>query len=126
VIACAPSPIDTLLPEARPAKKIADAFIHSYYVTIDPQAALAFCAGLACQTLKQELVLRGSQKIELDTKRPQIAFTYTRAHQKSEDVMQLYYQLKIRPPEAEAFTKDLYIKLRLKEDTWKVVQFREL
>ena len=108
------------------AAKIADAFVRAYYVDTDINKALSYCDGLACDTLNKELVLRESQKISSDTKRPHISAKQIKILAEEGGAKRFLYELTVKPSGIDPFQRESYVKLRPSNGTWKVTQFAEM
>lgn len=105
---------------------VADAFVQAYYIDTDIDGAMQFCDGLACQTLKEELVLREGQSIAADTRRPKIRAKRIEVMESAASLRRFLYRIEVRVDGVDPFERSAYVKLRPQGETWKVTQFAEM
>lgn len=109
-----------------PASLVADSFVRAYYVDTNIKQAMAYCDDLACETLKRELKLREGQRIGSDTKLPRIAARQIKVLEVAGEAKRFLYEISVKPPDADSFSREAYVKLRKREGDWKVTQFAEI
>ncbi len=110
----------------RDAVEVANAFVQAYYVDTDIKQSLAYCEGLACETLKQELTLREGQAISGDTKRPHIQAELKKTLEAPEGAKRFVYEVVVKPEGIDAFHRKSYVKVALHAGKWRVTQFGEI
>lgn len=106
------------------ARGVADAFVDAHYVRIDLDASSRLCAGVAREKVEREIELTAGTEIEADTLRPKI---YYKVHEERElgEVSHFVYELSIRPPGLDPFTKYTAITVRSTDAGWKVTNYVE-
>jgi hypothetical protein len=107
-------------------RSMGDAFVQAYYVEANLSAAQAYCGALACQKLADELSLRAGQPISSETRQPQITARRLREIPTDDEAIRILYEIRVKPPELDAFTREAYLKLRQQGQEWRVIQFAEL
>jgi hypothetical protein len=106
------------------ARGVADAFVDAHYVRIDLEASKVLCEGVARDKVEHEIELTSNTEIEADTMRPKI---YYKIHDErvTDERSHFVYELSIRPPGLDPFTKYSAITVRRTDDGWKVTNYVE-
>lgn len=104
---------------------VAERFLDAHYVTMDLQAAKAYCVGLARQRVEEEILLTEGLVIDANTRRPRVYYTLLKETPRGEKRTSLQYEAKITVDGAGAFRKEILLTLLREEEGWRVMNYNE-
>jgi hypothetical protein len=106
------------------ARSTAEAFLDAHYVRIDLDATRELVSGLAREKVEHEISLTRDQPIDGETLQPRVNYKLHRADEAAE-AAQYAYELTIRPPGIDPFTKLVMVTVRNDADRWAVTNYSE-
>jgi len=102
----------------------AEAFLDAHYVHIDLDSSRALTSGLARAKVDKELELTADVEIDAETLKPRI--TYALQEERASDAAAQYsYELTIRPPGLEPFTRLVTLTVRPSDGNWSVTNYND-
>jgi hypothetical protein len=102
----------------------AEAFLDAHYVHIDLDSSRALTSGLARAKVEKELELTANVEIDAETRKPRI--TYALEEERTgEAAVQYSYELTIRPPGVDSFTRLVTLTVRPGEGSWSVTNYND-
>lgn len=104
---------------------VAERFLDAHYVTMDLQAAKAYCIGLARKRVEEEIRLTEGQVIDVNTRRPRVYYTLLKETPRGEKRVSLQYVAKITVDGAGEFQKEFLLTLGEEEEGWRVMNYSE-
>jgi hypothetical protein len=107
-----------------PVERIGWDFMDAYYVNMDLSKALALADGVAADKIRQSEQFREGFSPDASAHRPRIDFEMTDSQILSEEAT-LLYDLSIHPEKSDPRKQRTRLKLRLKNNAWKVTQFSD-
>ena len=102
-----------------------NAFVDAHYVRIDLETSKGLCTGVAADKVDAEIALTSEIEIESDTQRPHISYDL-REERPLGDAVQLVYELSIRAPGLDPYSKFTIVTVREHEGGWAVSNYMEM
>ena len=112
-------------PDPDSARGIAERFLDAHYVSIDLQAAKAYCAGLALRRLEDEIRLTAGHSIDESTRQPQVYYQLLEERRRAKNKASLLYEATIVVEGAGQFQKKILLTLRNRGEGWRVTNYNE-
>ncbi len=105
-------------------EKTAGAFMTAYYVKADLQEASGLADGLALDKIKGSESLRQGLAVDAAAHQPKVRFKLVESRLGGEEAEYLY-DVEFRPEKSDSVRKTVRLKVRLRDEQWKVTQFTD-
>ena len=114
----------TACTHATESEKIAKQFIDAYYVRMSLPEAAKISEGLAGEKIAAQIQLLDGQSIQNRANVPTVDF-YLVKNEASQSKDEAAYVFEVKPKVMDVGPRQVYVKMRLEGETWKVSQFKE-
>ncbi len=106
------------------SRGVAEAFLDAHYVEIDLDVSRDLCTGLARYKVDKEIELTRDVEIGEDTRKPRVNYRLEDAREKAGHA-QYAYELTIRAPGLEPFSRLVMVTVRDTDGSWTVTNYSD-